>query len=57
MTKDLELKLYEKIEKLEKALAIAREALALMTEGEGPDHKVYMQMSGSALRKIKGILK
>lgn len=33
-----------------------RETLALMAEGEGTDHKVYMEMAAGALKKLDHVL-
>lgn len=38
-----------------KALKVAREQLALMADGEGPDADVYVQMSKAALAEINRI--
>lgn len=43
-------------ERLKLALSNAREQLALMADGEGPDVEVYMQMSRTAVRGIDAIL-
>lgn len=46
-----------RIERLESALKEAREQLALMAEGEGSDHKVYMRISRHAMNEIDDALK